>query len=273
MNKGLLYFFVGVAIVAVIGAGAFLVSLYYQAGSGEASGTISAPELSLEDDATATPEPAETEATEAVTATPDARATGTAAAALAAAETEAASDRRLYRISQADSEVRFELDEELFGSPKHVVGTTDQVAGDIIIDFDNPANSQVGVIRINARTFVTDNDFRNRAIRGQILQSSSDEYEYIEFTPSALEGLPTSGETGTAYEFTIVGDLQIRDVVQPVTFTATATLVDETRLEGSATTTVLRTDFGLQIPDVPSVANVTDEVLLTIEFVAPEVEG
>lgn len=261
MNRGLVYFFVAVIAVALIGGAAFLASLYYQAGSGEASEPISAPELSLEEEPTVEPTTeAAAESTLEPTAEPEATPTEVASA-----------DRRLYRISPEGSTVRFELDEDLFGSPKHVVGTTDQVAGDIILNFDNPADSEVGMLRINARTFATDNDFRNRAIRGQILESSSDEYEFIEFTPTALEGLPTAGEVGTAYEFSIVGDLKIRDVVQPVTFAATVTLVDEATLQGSATATVLRSDFELQIPDVPSVANVTDEVILTIEFVAPEV--
>ncbi|GAB4573129.1 MAG: hypothetical protein Kow0077_14560 [Anaerolineae bacterium] len=246
MNRGVLYFLIAVVAVGIIGGAAFMASLYFQAGSGEASVPITAPELSLEENT---------------------------AADTAESTTSDTGDRRLFRIAQEESVVRFELDEELLGSPKHVVGTTDQVAGDIVIDFSNPANSEVGTIRINARTFTTDNEFRNRAIRGQILQSAQDEFEFIEFRPTVLEGLPTTGELGTTYEFTITGDLQIRDVVQPVTFNASVTLVDETRLEGTAQATVLRSDFGLTIPDVPSVANVTDEVVLTIEFVAPEVAG
>ena len=37
---------------------------------------------------------------------------------------------------------------------------------------------------------------------------------------------------------------------------------------GVATVQVLRGDFGLTIPDVPSVANVTDDVELALHFVA-----
>jgi hypothetical protein len=53
-----------------------------------------------------------------------------------------------------------------------------------------------------------------------------------------------------------------------VSFALTVTPLSETELVGSATTTVLRRDFNLQIPDVPSVANVSDEVILQINFVA-----
>jgi polyisoprenoid-binding protein YceI len=44
--------------------------------------------------------------------------------------------------------------------------------------------------------------------------------------------------------------------------------VDDTTVEGTATAEVLRSDFGIGIPNVPSVADVTDEVSLRLEFLA-----
>jgi polyisoprenoid-binding protein YceI len=142
------------------------------------------------------------------------------------------------------------------------------VAGELFVDFSNPSASRIGAIRINARTLITDNEFRNRAIRSEILESSKDEYEFIDFTPTAITGLPASVTVGEAITFQVTGDLKIRDIVQSVTFDVTLTAVSEERLEGSATATVTRTQFNLQIPSVPSVANVTDEVGLAINFVA-----
>ena len=55
---------------------------------------------------------------------------------------------------------------------------------------------------------------------------------------------------------------------EAVTFAATVTLDSETQISGSATVNLLHGDFGLVIPDVPSVANVTDDVTLSLEFVA-----
>ncbi len=66
----------------------------------------------------------------------------------------------------------------------------------------------------------------------------------------------------------MTGDLKIRDMVNAVTFDVSVTLVADNRLEGTATTVVLRSDYDLRIPSVPSVANVTDEVTLTLNFVA-----
>ena len=175
---------------------------------------------------------------------------------------------RIYEISQADSQVRFELDEELRGQPKTVVGVTDQVAGEMAVNLSDLASTQVGVLRINARTLATDNDFRNRAIQNQILDTGA--HEFITFTPTSIDGLPASAAVGEEITFTIAGDLTIRDITQPVVFTVTATAVSEGELAGTASAIVLRADYGLQIPSVPNVANVEEEVELYIDFVAFE---
>jgi polyisoprenoid-binding protein YceI len=147
-----------------------------------------------------------------------------------------------------------------------VVGTTDQVAGEFAVDSGDLSTAQVGPILVNARTLATDNDFRNRATKNQIL--TTDVYEFITFRPSEIIGLTGTGTAGDVYNFQIVGDLTIRDVTRPVTFETTATAVSEDQLTGSATATVLYTDFDLFIPNSQAVASVEDEVVLEIEFVA-----
>lgn len=184
----------------------------------------------------------------------------------AAAGTEQTAGPLLFEISQDSSEVRFELDEDLRGVRTTVIGNTNQVAGQIAFDPADLTTAQVGIIQVNARTLVTDNEFRNRAMQNEILDTGS--YEFITFTPTAVEGLPASVAVGETVTFTIVGDLTIRDITRPATFTVTATLVSATELAGSASTAVLRGDYDLQIPSVPHVANVDDEVSLLIEFVA-----
>ena len=182
------------------------------------------------------------------------------------------SDVKCFEIVQAESEVRFTLDEELGGQPTTVVGTTQDVAGQIVIDVENPANSQIGPIEINLRTLATNNDRRNRAIQIRILKSDEDQYEFTIFTPTSIDGLPDSVTVGEPFTFTVTGELPLVDVTQTVTWEMTVTPVSETRIEGYGQTQVLRSDYDISIPDVPSVANVTDEVLLEIEFVAVEID-
>ena len=86
-------------------------------------------------------------------------------------EAEASSSVTVYTISPDGSLVRFELDEDLRGSRKTVVGETDQVAGELAVNLSHLADTQAGTLQINARTLVTDNNFRNRAIRNKILNT------------------------------------------------------------------------------------------------------
>lgn len=172
----------------------------------------------------------------------------------------------VFEIVQAESQARFIIDEVLRGAPKTVVGATDQVAGQIAVDPANPAGTQIGEVKVNARTLVTDNEFRNRAVKNRILQT--DTYEFVTFKPAALTGLPESVTVGQPFSFQISGDLTIRDTTLPVIFAATVTPTSETRLEGLASTSLKYADFGLIVPDAPAVSNVSDNVKLELEFVA-----
>ncbi|MBZ0302775.1 MAG: YceI family protein [Anaerolineae bacterium] len=206
------------------------------------------------------------------TSTPDASPTPDPSAT---PQTEAGlTGRSLFRIDPTLSEVRFIIHEELFGNPKEVIGSTDQVAGDIIVDFQNPANSQVGEIRINARTLETDDENRTRALRNQILQSRLDEFEFSTFVPTAISGMPAGPvNVGDTVTFELTGDLTVRNITNPVTFAVTATLTAENRLDGTASAMVTRTEYELTIPRAPGVANVTDDLALEITFVANLVES
>ncbi len=172
----------------------------------------------------------------------------------------------LYEIVPAESQARFLINEVLNGAPKTVVGTTDQVSGQISLDMADPGATQMGTILVNARTLVTDNDFRNRALANQILRTG--QFEFVTFVPTQVIGLPESVEVGTAYSFQILGDLTVRDVSQEVTFDATVTPTADETLQGIATATILYADYSIVIPEARSVASVEDEVILEIEFVA-----
>ena len=170
------------------------------------------------------------------------------------------------QMIQAESEARFVIDEVLNDAPKTVIGTTDQVAGEIAINPQDPTQTRVGVIQVDARALTTDSEFRNRAIKNQILET--DQYEYVTFTPTEIIGLPQAGAVGTPYTFQVVGDLTIRDVTKQVTFDVTATAAAASRIEGTATTSIAYADYGISIPQVRQVASVADQVRLELDFVA-----
>ncbi len=174
--------------------------------------------------------------------------------------------QQLFQIAPDQSEVRFTMSEVLHGQPTTVVGRSNQVAGSVLIDPAAPASSQVGTIRVDARTLATDNSTRNRVIERAILQS--DQFEYIEFKPTALTGLPQSVALNQPFTFQLTGDLTIRTVTHPVTFEVTVTPLSATQVKGTAAATIQRADYNLVIPSVPSVADVSEAVQLQIDFVA-----
>jgi polyisoprenoid-binding protein YceI len=200
---------------------------------------------------------------------PPAEATAPIEAAPAAqAPVDTAGSATVYTIDSNASTARFVVDEILRGSPYTVVGTTNQVAGQVAADLQDIDAAQVGTIRINARTLTTDAEGRNRMLKNQILQT--DQHEYIEFTPQRLVGLPAAATVGQSLTFQMIGDLMIRGTTRETTFDVTVTPVNEDRLEGTATTTITYADWGVTIPQVPSVAGVSDQVALHLDFVAVE---
>jgi polyisoprenoid-binding protein YceI len=176
----------------------------------------------------------------------------------------------VFRMDPEQSQAEFNIDEVLRGEDFTVVGVTNQIAGDIRVNRDNPAESTVGEIRINARDLTTDASNRNRALRQVILRSSDDAYEFITFQPTSLTNMPESVTVGEPFEFQIVGDLTIIDVTNEVTFDATVTPLSETEIEGTAETVIMYPDWSLTIPSVPFVASVDEDVLLRLSFVAIE---
>jgi len=253
------------ALVLVVGVVAFSVLRT----PAEATAPLEAVPLATAAPAAATAAPA-TAAPAAAAAAPATAAPAAtiapATAAPAATATPEAASPAVFQIVQEESEVRFIIDEVLNNAPKTVIGSTNQVAGEISVDPADPSQSRVGIIQVNARTLATDDDFRDRAIKNAIL--ATDQYELISFAPTALTGLPAAGVVGEPFSFQMVGMLTVRDVTREVTFDVTLTPVSETRLEGTATSIIRYADFGLSIPSVPSVASVADEVRLEIDFVA-----
>ncbi len=165
-----------------------------------------------------------------------------------------------------DSSVTFELGEVLRGQDVQVVATNSEVEGQIRVDASDLGNVELGTIVIGAQTFETDSSNRDRAIRGPILDAST--FPEITFVPTSVDGLSGPAQLGEPVSFTITGDLTIRDITQPVTFDATATLESDDLVEGRASAVVSRESFGLTIPSVAAVADVSDEVTISIDLVA-----
>ena len=269
---------IGLVLVLVVAGIGYV---WFWGGSGEPTTAVTAPPVTTSSAPASTALPAvEQDApataidTSMAPATTSATTTATdPAPATTRVESPGESSAVVYRIDSASSTVRFEMDEILNGSPKRVVGVTSEVAGEVLVDFADPAASALGAVVINVRTLETDSSFRDRAMRGPILGSSRDENEFATFEPTAVEGFPDEVAVGDNVTLVVTGDLALSGVTRAVVFDIEVTLVDEERIEVTGSATVLRSDFGLQIPSVPSVSDVADEILLAIDLVAVATGG
>ena len=75
--------------------------------------------------------------------------------------------------------------------------------------------------------------------------------------------LPTSGEV----EFTIEGDLTVRDVTRPVEWETVATF-DGNNVSGTAKTNFTFGEFEMEVPDLWFIVSLEDNIRLELEFVA-----
>ena len=290
LRSNLIYSLFLLGVGAIIGgfAGVFIF-MYVTGGSATPSEPISAPALSLETFGTPTAdeelqptavsaalaEEASVEVASENLPTPVAVVLGGDEAELvepAATEVVPATPEglspQLFRIVAGESEARFSVYETF--PEGTAVGVTNEIAGDIIVDYNTPANSQLGTIRVNLRTLRTDDPDRDRSIRCCVLLTAQPAYEFADFVPTALSELPAQVALGQTLNFRVTGDLTVRGTTQPTTFSVVLTLASAEELRGSATTAVNRSDFGILNNDENGFDyhGVEEKVTLAFDFVA-----
>ncbi|MBI4268287.1 YceI family protein [Candidatus Uhrbacteria bacterium] len=173
----------------------------------------------------------------------------------------------LYRLV-TPSAAQFSVGETLRGEPFTAVGTTQQVSGgDISLAWAAPGKTTMSPISIDAQTFKTDSGSRDFMIRKFILKAEDAGNQYIVFTPKKISGLPSMIRDGSALSFVMEGDLKIAGITKTALFKGNARIASGS-LKGSATATVKRSDYKISIPEVPFVASVDENVLLSINLTA-----
>ncbi|MDO8463326.1 MAG: YceI family protein [bacterium] len=176
---------------------------------------------------------------------------------------------QVYTIIPEQSQTLFQLDEVLRGEAIVVEGKTSAIAGQVTVG-GGATTLDLGTIAVNARTLETDDAKRNRAMANVIL--NTDTFEFITFTSDGAISFPGPLVVGVEYAVEIPGTLTIRDITRPVTFAAMVTAADTDTISGTATATVLRSDYNLIIPDLPFIASVGDEVTIVVALVAVRVQ-
>jgi polyisoprenoid-binding protein YceI len=183
-------------------------------------------------------------------------------------DTSASSVPVTFQIVPDESQVTYEVAETFIdeGNVFNVaIGVTKQVSGEVMIDYANPQNSSIGPITIDISQFTSDSNRRDNAIRDRFLESAK--FPTATFTVTKIEGLPATGEEGVDYPLKITGDLTVKETTKSVTFATTVRLEGET-LTGTATTTILMSDFGVGPISIAGILETQDEVKIKIDFVA-----
>jgi polyisoprenoid-binding protein YceI len=160
------------------------------------------------------------------------------------------------------SEARYKAQEVLAGrGANEAVGRTADVSGLMQFAADGTVVADQSPITVDLRTLQSDSGMRDNYIKRSTLQVA--EYPTADFVVRSAPGLPIPLPTTGTAAFELVGDLTVHGVTRPVTWQATATFV-EREVTGTATTTVLMTDFGMTPPKVGQVVSIEDSVQLQL---------
>jgi polyisoprenoid-binding protein YceI len=175
-------------------------------------------------------------------------------------------------LVSGDSEARYRAQEVLVGrGANEAVGRTNNVAGAIQVEADGTITGDQSRILVDLTSLQSDSSTRDNYIKRNTLQVA--EFPNAVFVVTSAPGLPLPLPTSGSATFELVGDLTVHGVTRPTTWQATATFA-EREVTGSATTTVLMTDFGMTPPRVGSVVSIEDSVKLELDVratVAPSI--
>ena len=161
---------------------------------------------------------------------------------------------------------RYKVEEVLASTGfKIAIGETTDVSGEVVFDADGNVVADESRIALQAATLRTDSNRRDGYVRNRTLET--DTWPEVVFVPKSFDGLPSpiSDASGPA-EFTITGDLTVRDQTREVTWAAAAEFAGDGTVTGSASVEFTFDDFGMDKPRVAVVVSVEDTILLELDF-------
>ncbi|MDX2262654.1 MAG: YceI family protein [Gemmatimonadales bacterium] len=170
-----------------------------------------------------------------------------------------------YLLNPTGTEARYQVRELLAANTieNDVVGKTAAVTGGISLDKAGKVVAAESKITIDLTGLKTDRDRRDGYVQRNTLETAK--YPTADFVITQITGLPAKLPTSGALSFTLVGDLTLKGVTKPTTWTVTATATP-TGMTGTATTKFTFSEFGIAVPRVPVVARVDDPIQLQLDF-------
>jgi polyisoprenoid-binding protein YceI len=159
-----------------------------------------------------------------------------------------------YRVTEQFAGINFPSDAE---------GTSTTVTGTLTIAADGSI-APGAKLTIDLKNLKSDQDQRDNFVRTRTLET--DKYQFAEFVPTKLTGVPTmipfQGQTGLE----LTGNLTVHGVTKEVTFKGIATFNRDGTIAGRAKTTFDFATFGLTKPTLARLMSVDDKIDLEIVF-------
>lgn len=168
-------------------------------------------------------------------------------------------------VAPSGNEVRYRIREQLvkLPLPNDAIGKTAAVSGGITLDKEGKILPTESKFVVDVSSLTSDREMRDNYVRRRILET--DQYSTVEFTPTAVVGLPKALPTSGTYTFDMVGNLTVHGVTKPTTWKVTATAAGGA-VTGTASTSFSFADFSLSQPRVPVLISVQDTIKLEYDF-------
>lgn len=177
---------------------------------------------------------------------------------------------RLYRIAPNNgSEVSYAVEERLGGSDGSAVGVTTVVAGDIVINTVDTAQTRLGEIVVNVEMFDSDSNLRDKRLRHDFLESTH--WPFATFVATSIDGLDVEFTEGGTYDVSITGDLTVKDITNEETFSGTVAINSEV-LVAEVSAEILSSTYDVGPINIARLAQTADEVTLSFALVADRVD-
>lgn len=173
---------------------------------------------------------------------------------------------RNFVLISEESEAEYSINEILRGVPTLVVGKSQSISGNVLINDQNALEIVGGEIKIDAKSFKTDIGARDNNVAKLILKANEEGNEFIVFKPASISGLEGGLILNEDLPVEIIGDLTIAGVTQAMTFVGTINWSDENTFSGLITSDLTYANFGLVLPDFNFFTDVDEIAKLKINF-------
>lgn len=164
-------------------------------------------------------------------------------------------------VDTSGTEVRYRVRERLVGRDldNDAVGVTRAVSGQIALAADGSLIPEESKITIDVTGLKSDQSRRDNYVRRRLLVTDSN--PTVVFAPTAIQGGPKTIPTSGSGTFTVVGNLTVKGVTKPTTWTIKARYLTA-NVVASTSTAFTFSDFSITQPRVPILLSVADTIRL-----------